>query len=322
VNQIRGTKLGVVSRRSVLRLGVAMGTTLSSVRLVGANVAAQGTPDASAAAGDGHARPEMLIEAAALMERVGDPALTIIALMPQEEFAQGHIPGAVQVAHGALKIDDLTDAGYEQWRADMQQLFGALGVTADKTVVFYDGSDNLYATRPWWILRYLGHDKLHVLNGGFAAWTGAGGDVAADEAAAAPVAEAPFAGELRTADLVTKGQVLATLDDPAVVILDVRSAEEYAGAHVPGAVNVDYLLNRAATEPSFWLPQADLWAMYEQAGVTTDKRVIVYCRTGARASVTHFTLRLIGYDDVTLYSAGWEEWGQDPETPKAEGNEP
>jgi thiosulfate/3-mercaptopyruvate sulfurtransferase len=321
MHQLRGTKPVIVSRRSVLQLGLAIGTALSSVRLVGIASAAQGTPDALATASDGYARPELLIDASELMERMNDPALTIIALMPPEEFARGHIPGAVQVAHGDLKIADLTDAGYEQWRTNMQQLFGTLGVTGDKTVVFYDGSDNLYGTRPWWILQYLGHDKLHVLNGGFAAWTEAGGDVTVDEAAA-PVEEAPFAGELRSADLTTKDQALASLEDPNVVILDVRSAEEFAEGHIPGAVNVDYRLNRAATEPSFWLPQDELRAMYERAGVTPGKRVIVYCRTGARGSVTDFTLRLIGYDNVTLYSAGWEEWEQDPETPKTEGSEP
>ena len=145
---------------------------------------------------------------------------------------------------------DRSEAGYDAWRTDMQQLFGALGVAADTTVVTYDGAgEDIYATRPWWVLEYLGHDNVRVLNGGLAAWTEAGGETSGEPAAATPDSAAKFEGERRDAALATRDQVLELLSIPDVVILDARSPEEYAKAHIPGAVNVDYVLNRATTGP-------------------------------------------------------------------------
>ena len=87
--QQRGTSPRIVSRRSVIQLGVATGLALGSVRLSGVAVSAQGTPEAVETAGDSYARPEMLIDAAELMERVGDPTLTIIAAMPPRSLPRG-----------------------------------------------------------------------------------------------------------------------------------------------------------------------------------------------------------------------------------------
>jgi thiosulfate/3-mercaptopyruvate sulfurtransferase len=65
-----------------------------------------------------------------------------------------------------------------------------------------------------------------------------------------------------------------------------------------------------------------LLALYADAGVTPDKQVIPYCATGVRSAVTYFTLRLLGYDDVALYTGSWDEWGNREDTPKVTGDEP
>lgn len=112
------------------------------------------------------------------------------------------------------------------------------------------------------------------------------------------------------------------LDDPDVVILDARTPEEYAEGHIPGAVNLNFPLNAAPDPPKFYKPADELEAMYTDIGATPDNLVIPYCASGVRSAVTSFTLHLLGYEDVALYTGSWLEWGEDPETPKTEGNEP
>jgi thiosulfate/3-mercaptopyruvate sulfurtransferase len=301
-----------------------MGTALSSVRLVGTAAAAQGTPDASTAAGNGYARPEMLIDAASLMARIDDPSLKIFAFMPSEQFTQGHIPGSVQIDPDARELPDASEVGIARWQAETAELLGSLGVTGDTTVVTYDGG-TLRATFPWWFLQLVGHEDASVLNGGLTAWTSAGGKITAEASPSTPVTAAapgPYQGTLHPEVLAGLDDVLASLDMSHIALLDTRTPEEYAEGHIPGAANVDYTLNAVAAEPQLWRPQDELRAMYEAAGITPDKQVIPYCRTGSRASVTYFTLRLIGYDNVVLYPGSWKEWSEHPGAPVAVGSKP
>ncbi|MBW3634281.1 MAG: sulfurtransferase [Chloroflexi bacterium] len=309
------------TRRHTLRLGLALGAGLGMGRIAPRSALAQATPDVSPATGGGYARPELVIDAASLTDRRDDPDMIVVALMPPEEFARGHIPGSLQLDWPALEIIDTSDAAIADWRPEMEHRFAALGVTPKSTVVTYDG-ETLFATRPWWVLRYLGHEDARVLNGGLAAWEQAGGVIATDVAPATPPAAPatePFPATSRPEVLAQLEEVRASLDDPNVVIVDARTPEEYAQGHIPGAVNVNFPRNADAEAPKIWRPQDELRAMYEEVGVTPDKRIIPYCSTGVRSSVTFFTLRLIGYDNVALYTGSWEEWSNHPETPKATG---
>lgn len=312
------------TRRHTLRLGLVLGVGLAAGRVAPRSALAQETSVASPDAGDGYARPDLVIDAASLTDRREDPDMIVIALMPPEEFARGHIPGSLQLDWPTLEIIDTSDAAISQWRAEMETRFAALGVTPNSTVVTYDGA-TLFATRPWWVLRYLGHQNTRVLNGGLAAWEQAGGaiatDVAPDTPAATPALE-PFPATSRSQVLAQLEEVRESLDDPNVALVDARTPEEYAQGHIPGAVNVNFPRNAAPDEPMVWRPQDEVRAMYAEVGVTPDKHVIPYCTTGVRSAVTFYTLRLIGYDDVALYTGSWEEWSNDPDTPKVTGSEP
>jgi thiosulfate/3-mercaptopyruvate sulfurtransferase len=266
----------------------------------------------------------MLIDAASLITRIDDPSLKLFAFMPTDEFAQGHIPGSVQIDPDARELPDASDVGIARWQAEMAELLGTLGVTGGTTVVTYDGG-TLRATFPWWFLQLVGHEDAHVLNGSLSAWTNAGGKTTAEASPSTPGPAAvpgPYQGTLHPEVLAGIGNVLASVDKSDITLLDTRTPEEYEEGHIPGAVNVDYTLNVVAGDPRLWRPQDELRAMYEAAGVTPDKQVIPYCRTGSRASVTYFTLRLIGYDNVALYPGSWKEWSEHPGAPVTVGSEP
>ena len=117
-------------------------------------------------------------------------------------------------------------------------------------------------------------------------------------------------------------EIVAHLDDPGWVLVDARTPEEYERGHIPGAVNINFLRNLSENGLPVWRPADDLRAMYAAAGVTPDKHVVPYCATGARSAVTDFTLRWLGYPSVALYSASWQEWNANPDTPKTQGSTP
>ena len=87
-------------------------------------------------------------------------------------------------------------------------------------------------------------------------------------------------------------------------------------------MHIEFTSNAQPDAPKYWKSAAELRAMYEAAGVTPDKRVIPYCKTGVRSAVTYFTLGLLGYDDVALFTGSWEEWSAHPELPRATGMMP
>jgi thiosulfate/3-mercaptopyruvate sulfurtransferase len=123
--------------------------------------------------------------------------------------------------------------------------------------------------------------------------------------------------------------IMDSFDDPDVVILDTRSAEEFAGfrataarnGHIPCAVNVDWTANLAyGDDGAIRLKSAaELRELYDRAGATSDKRVIVHCQSGTRATHTFVALKELGYERVSHYAAGWSEWGNRLDTPVEEG---
>ncbi len=258
-----------------------------------------------------YARADMLVSAEELAGMIGQEGVRVVALQPAEEFQRLHIEGAAQIDWPALEVTDTSDASLERWRADVERKLGALGIASEHEVVVYDAG-TLFAARLWWVLHYLGHEKKRVLNGGLAAWRASAGQTATS--AAAP-SEVGYSGVTQPDAVAQLSEVEDSLEDEGVVRLDARSPEEYAAGHLPGAVNVQYTTNAMESSPKLWKPQAELRAMYEQAGAMSERRVIPYCSTGVRSAVTYFTLRLIGYEDVALFTGSWAEWSRHPELP-------
>ncbi len=304
-----------MTRRDTLRLGVGLGAGWLARVSLAHTTQAQATPEATPATDAG----DMLVDAAWLAANRDDPSVALVAFMPVEDFAKEHIPGSVQLDWPVLEVIDTSDESIAAWRETVEQLLTSLGISRNHTVVAYDAG-TLFAARFWWVLHYLGHGQVRVLNGGFAAWQEQGNEIeAGDGEPAAPAAE-PYRGEPRPDALAQLVEVRARIDDPEVVFVDTRTADEYAAGHIPGAVNINYPLNALPDAPKFWKPASELMALYEEHGVTPDRLVIPYCTTGVRSAVTFFSLRLIGYPAVSLYTGSWKEWESHPETPKETGN--
>ena len=313
-----------MTRRQAIGLGLGLGASMLLEGFGTRRSGAQGTPAASPTGERGYARPEMLIDAQSLKDLLGDPRLLIIGFMPAAEFAKRQIPASVQLDWPAIEVTDTSDESMRAWSDRVRQMLADLGVSRDRRIVTYDAG-TLFAARLWWVLHYLGHEDQQVLNGGIAAWQAAGGQVEGGDAGPAAQGRSGTTLEeasLRPDVLASREEVRARLEDSAVALVDARTAEEYVAGHIPGAVNVNFPTNAAPEAPKVWKSAEDLRAMYAAVGVTPGKRIIPYCTTGVRSAVTAFTLRLIGYEDVGLYTGSWKEWSAYPELPIATGEQP
>lgn len=267
----------------------------------------------------GYANPHLLITPAELAARLdGDQAPLVIDLRPAEQWAAGHIPGAVHLDIFGVSIID-TDPG--PLRAGLwiiEHLLATRGVTASRHIVVHDEKSGNRAARAFWALEYFGHEHTRMLDGGFGAWE-AGGFPTSTE----PVAPVPssWTGTRVDERIATWREVHQRLDSPDAVVLDTRTDGEYFGATVraarggciPGAVHVEWTEN-LRPDGSFKSAE-ELRAMYEPLGVTPDKEVLTYCQGGYRAAHAYVALRLLGFPRVRNYVGSWKEWGDRLELP-------
>jgi len=264
----------------------------------------------------------LLLSEQELAGYLGKDEIRILDARPANRYAEGHIPGAANLAIGAITRTSNGVPGVLAPVAAIEAALGNLGVSQESPVVIYDEFGGVAATRLFWVLDHLGHGRVSVLQGGFQSWELAGRPVSRDVPRRGSVR---YQSAPRPDRLADRAWVQAHLNDPSIILLDARSPQEFNGnvpgrkvqrpGHIPGAVNVDWVLNLTSTEPRRFKNEADLTRLYRSAGVTPDKEIIVYCRTGVRASHDYFVLRLLGYPRVRLYDGSFVEWSADRTLP-------
>jgi thiosulfate/3-mercaptopyruvate sulfurtransferase len=273
----------------------------------------------------GYDNPDLLTTPSALSEaRAGSAPPLVLDLRPPEDFANGHIPGAVHLDLWGVSLIDTDPGPLKAFMWIIDHLLNLRGVTSGTPVVVYDDQSGIRAARAFWFLEYFGHPRVQVLDGGFGAWTRANLPVSR-EAAAPP--RSTWSGSPQDRTIATWRDVQIRLGRPDVVVLDTRSDGEYngttvrakRGGRIPGAVHVEWTRNLGPD--GAFKPAAELRAMYEEAGVTPDKEVVTYCQGGYRAAHGYLALRLLGYPRVRNYTGSWKEWGDREDLPaEATGN--
>lgn len=237
----------------------------------------------------------------------------VIDVRPAEAFAAGHVPGAVHLDVKALRAE--VDGVAEQLapRASVAAVLGALGVDPGDEVIVVDEGSTPAAARVVWTLLYFGHPpaRVRMLDGGWAAWVAAKGP---ESAAAAEVvaSEAAAVGEARPELRVDAAWVQAHLGDPQVLLVDVRSDEEWSAGRIPGAQHIEW--KRARGADGRLLAEPGLRELYARA--LASPTVAVYCKSGMRASLTWLVLATLGHPDVRVYDGSWNEWGARAELPQ------
>lgn len=272
-----------------------------------------------------------LIDPAALAAHLNDADWVIVdcrfdladVAKGERLYLEGHVPGA-RYAH----LDrDLSGAKTGRngrhplpTPDEMIARFGALGIAPGRQVVAYDADSGMFAARLWWMLRYMGHDAVAVLDGGLARWVREGHPVRGGAEAWAPQA---FTGAPRAAWRLTADEVRAGLGDASRLLIDARSADRFhgigetmdpVGGHIPGAGNVFWQENLAA-DKTFKSP-ADLRAQWDAAlGGRPAGDVVMYCGSGVTACVNLLGLEHAGLPGARLFAGSWSEWSADPDKP-------
>ncbi len=267
----------------------------------------------------GYANPQLLIAPRELSERLADEKPTLVLdLRPPDEYAAGHIPGAVHLDLWGVSLIDTNPAPLNAFMWMIEHVLAIHGVSADRPIVVYDAQSGMRAARAFWFLEYFGHPDTRVLDGGFDAWRREGLPVSRD---AKPATTTVWAGSREARTLATWRDVAGALDRKDAVILDTRSDGEYVGTNVrakrggaiPGAKHIEWTQN--LDELGAFKPAAELRQMYEGAGITPDREVITYCQGGYRAAHSYLALRLLGYPRVRSYVGSWKEWGDREDLP-------
>jgi thiosulfate/3-mercaptopyruvate sulfurtransferase len=275
------------------------------------------------------------VDADWLQQRLGQPGITIVDASwylpahkrdPRAEYDAAHIPGAV-----FFDQDEVSDqsSGLPHTLPSPQQFarfVGTLGISADDTIVVYDGPGFFSAPRAWWMFRVMGVFQVYVLDGGFDQWKADGRPVTAEVTRIAPcIFHAEF-DAARVASLADMRRIVETRESQ---IADARGAGRFAGTepepragirsgHMPGARNVPVAM---LSEDGQLLPKTSLRKLFEDAGIDLAKPVVTSCGSGITAAAITLALETLGHTNNRLYDGSWTEWGGLSDTPIATGKD-
>ncbi len=210
---------------------------------------------------------------------------------------------------------------------DCAAWLASTGFNHNMQAVVYDRQGTTYCARLWWMLKWLGHDAVAVLDGGLPAWQAMGGALSSGEAT--PLASGQFVAKTPRATLVTSAQVLAALGSAAQTVLDARAGPRYRGevepldpiaGHIPGALNRPFGDN--FQQDGRFKDRQTLYAEFSSLlGGRDPSGVVHQCGSGVTATPNMLAMELAGLGASALYAGSWSEWCSEPTRPVAHGSE-
>ena len=279
---------------------------------------------------------QQLISIRALGNLLGDEKLRILDCRfdladvdaGRADYLAGHIPGAVFVD---LNRDLAAPPGAHTGRhplpsvEDVTRLFSHLGIDRSTEVVVYDGGNGSLAARTWWMLRWLGHDQVRLLDGGYSAWQAAG---LPHESGVVEVHKRKFVANVHAGRIIGSDEIQAASSGSApIILLDARDPARFRGevepidavaGHIPGAQNLPFTAN--LTEDGYWKDRAERNRIWQEAlGPAPGADWVAMCGSGVTAC--HLVLSAVdaGFSEPRLYVGSWSEWIADSKRPIARG---
>jgi thiosulfate/3-mercaptopyruvate sulfurtransferase len=276
-----------------------------------------------------------LIEPVTLAPHLADDAWAVVdcrfdltdAGKGEAEYLDAHIPGA-RYAHLDRDLSgEKTGSNGRHPLPSAEQMrtrFGALGIGPETQVVAYDADSGMYAARLWWMLRFMGHEAVAVLDGGLARWVREGHPTRGGREV---VRSTTFVGAPRETWRIDTGTVLAQLGDPRTLLVDARAEPRFRGdsepldkraGHIPGARNFFFQQN-LTEEKTFKSPTALAAAWASVLGERPLDQVVMYCGSGVTACHNLLALEHAGLTGARIYPGSWSEWSSDPARPVETG---
>jgi thiosulfate/3-mercaptopyruvate sulfurtransferase len=278
---------------------------------------------------------KVLLDPQELWEALEAGDVVTIDTRDPESFAAGHIPGAVNAHDIFSYLSTSTPEGLEELQTKFAKIFGDAGLSGKELAVVYEESMNTgfgQSCRGYYLLKFLGYPRAAVLHGGFQAWTKE--DLPTTTEISNPVPQT-FPIDLEAARLIVDSKtMLAAVEDPNIVKLDVRDVDEWVGTssspygadfcprkgRIPGARWLEwYRMMKPGKNGPVFKSKDEVLAECQTVGIAPDTPVILYCFKGARTSSTFVALKEAGVKDVRTYFGSWNEWSRDPSLPIEEG---
>jgi thiosulfate/3-mercaptopyruvate sulfurtransferase len=279
---------------------------------------------------------QTLIDTATLADRLEDSSVAIVdcrfklddPAWGEREYGVRHIRGAVYAdldrdlsgaKTGTNGRHPLPDA------AAFARTLSRLGIDSGMQVVAYDQDAGMFASRLWWMLRWLGHDAVAVLDGGFAKWLAENRPTSSGRESRPP---RTFTGSPRTAMTADANAVAALAGRPGWRLVDARAPERFRGenetidkkaGHIPGATN-HFFKGNLSEANTFLLPEALRERFRSTLDDTIADRVVCYCGSGVTACHNLLALEHAGLKGAKLYPGSWSEWSSDPARPTESGD--
>ena len=242
-------------------------------------------------------------------------------------FADGHIPGAHFLHLDADLSGKMTGKNGRHPLPDVETFakkMGSIGIDGRKQVIAYDDAGGPYAARLWWLMRWLGHDHIAILDGGINKWLAEGRAI---ERNAPSAKSARFVAQLKAGMTADADFILANIKQPAALVLDARAPERYRGetepidpvaGHIPGALNrlFKHNLNSDGTFKHATTLKQEFDTLL---GARSPSQVINQCGSGVTACHNLFAMEIAGLNGAKLYPGSWSEWCADSTRPVAKG---
>jgi len=268
---------------------------------------------------------DLIIDTDFLKDRIGKPHWVIVDMRFPDEYAKGHIPGAVLVPGWISKLyaDDAKRLPMVIPR--LEKAIGEMGIGKESHIIVYGSRRNTHWNGVmFWVLEAMGCNSspsrgtVHFYDGGIEQWQAEEDELEQKER---KVKVVTFKAAPRAKRGLKADEILGVVDGKErAVIIDTRTAAEYEGTdiralrggHLPNSVHIDYCRN---FDPSSYYMKSvsELKSLYED--IALDSRVITYCHTGARAAYSYLVLRALGYKNVAVYHDGWRVYGSNLNLP-------
>ncbi len=251
-----------------------------------------------------------------------------------ESYKIDHLPGAVNIPEISSFLAESTTPGLEKMQNLFKDAFSRAGISHDKKVIMYeDGWEVLCRSncRGYFLLKYLGHPDVGILESGLVAWANEDLPLESGEGDNEP---AEFTVNLRPDMMATKEDVLTAIEDPSIKLLDNRDKPEWLGTiaspkgapvvpragRIPTARWIEWydFLDQSSHNLVF-KSKKEIQALCGQIGFYPQDDIIIYCFKGRRAANTYVALKTAGFKKLRVYFASWNEWSRDLDLPVTEG---
>jgi len=259
----------------------------------------------------------LIIEPEQLQAHLSDENLLIIDLCNDQNWQQGHLPGAIHVSPRELISGEAPTPGLLPDIDRLNNLFTRIGLTPESHIVVYDDEGGGWAGRFIWTLDIIGHTNYSYLNGGLWAWHNDGGELT--QTIISPEVK-PQAVKLFFQAMMEKEDIVKRLEDPDFLVWDARGPEEYRGekitanksGHIPGAINCEW--TELMDVDNNYRIRKDALSYLKDKGIDASKTIVTHCHTHHRSGFTYLVGKSLGFT-IKAYPGSWSEWGNDPGMP-------